>query len=159
MPTALTPHQRRAAPPPRIVVVDDSAYLQELIALTLRLQGFDVVVAVDGEAALATILSEGADGLVSDFHMPGLDGLSLCRVLRALRAYTALPIVVFTGVGDADPALLPLRDFDVLRVLHKPAGLREIAPALIEMMSTNVTGRGTWKTGLRESHQASATAL
>jgi CheY-like chemotaxis protein len=41
--------------------------------------------------------------------MPSLDGLMLCRVLRGLRAHIALPIVVFTGVGEADPCLLPLR--------------------------------------------------
>jgi DNA-binding response OmpR family regulator len=113
-----------------------------LVALTLRSRGFDVVVAPDGDAALAAILSDGADGLVSDFQMPGLDGLTLCRVLRSLRAYAALPVVIFTGLEDRDPRLVPLRDIGELRILHKPTGLREIAPALIEMIPTNLTGMG-----------------
>jgi CheY-like chemotaxis protein len=108
----------------------------------LRSRGFDVVVASDGDAALAAILTDGADGLVSDVQMPGLDGLTLCRVLRGLRAYAALPIVVFTGLAEADPFLLPLRDINELRILHKPLGLREIAPAFMEMIPTTPTGFG-----------------
>jgi DNA-binding response OmpR family regulator len=146
MPDISTISRSRAAPPPHIVVVDDSIEMRELIALMLRSRGFDVAVAADGDAALAEILSDGADGLVSDFQMPGLDGLTLCRVLRGLRAYAALPIVMFTGVRDDDPRLLPLRDITELRILHKPMGLREIAPALIEMIPTTLAG---FKVGLR----------
>lgn len=132
----------REAPPPRIVVADDDVDLRELIAIMLRRRGFDVVVVSDGEAALAVILSDGADGLVSDFQMPGLDGLTLCRVLRGLGAYTVLPIVMFTGMEVADPRLLPLRGINELRILHKPLGLREIAPTLVEMIPTAVNGFG-----------------
>ncbi len=127
---------------PRIVAADDSVAMRQLIALMLRSCGFDVVVASDGDAALTAILSDGADGLVSDLQMRGLDGLMLCRVLRGLRAYAALPIVLFTGVAEADPCLLPLRDINELRILHKPMGLREIAPALVEMIPTTATGSG-----------------
>lgn len=142
MPHSPTITPSREAPPPRIVVADDDVDLRELIAIMLRRRGFDVVVASDGDAALALILSDGADGVVSDFQMPGLDGLSLCRVLRGLGAYIALPIVMFTGIGVADPRLLPLRDMNELRILHKPMGLREIAPTLIEMIPTAVHGFG-----------------
>jgi CheY-like chemotaxis protein len=127
---------------PRIVAADDSAAMRDLIALMLRSCGFEVVVASDGDAALAAILSDGADGLVSDLQMPGLDGLMLCRVLRGLRSYAALPIVLFTGVAEADPCLLPLRDINELRILHKPMGLREIAPAFMEMIPTTTIGSG-----------------
>lgn len=132
----------RCLPPPHVVVADDDVDMRELIALLLRSRGFDVVVASDGEAALTAILSGGADGLVSDFQMPGLDNLMLCRVLRSLRAYTALPIVVFTGLGEADPRLLPLRNINDLRILHKPLGLREITSALLEMIPMPVSGFG-----------------
>jgi DNA-binding response OmpR family regulator len=143
MPDSQTISRSRGAPPPRIVVADDSLEMCGLVALMLRTRGFDVVVAPDGDAALAAILSDGADGLVSDFQMPGLDGLTLARVLRGLRAYAMLPIVIFTGIEDRDPRLRPLLDIAELRILHKPMGLREVAPALIEMIPTNVTGAGT----------------
>jgi CheY-like chemotaxis protein len=140
---------------PRIVAADDNVVVRELIALTLRSRGFDVVVAPDGEAALEAVLCDGADGLVSDVQMPGLDGLTLCRVLRGLRAYAALPIVVFTGLAEADPSLLPLRDINELRILHKPLGLREVAPAFMEMIPTTATGFGVGLDARTAPHNAS----
>ena len=133
------------------MVADDDTDIRELIALMLRSRGFEVVVVSEGDAALAAILSDGADGFVSDFQMPGQDGLALCRVLRGLRAYTALPIVMFTGLGEEDPRLLPLRHVNDLRILHKPMGLRAIVPALIEMIPTTLTsfGAGTARAGAR----------
>jgi DNA-binding response OmpR family regulator len=121
---------------PRIVVAEDSCYLRDLIALVLAHRGFDVVATSDGEAALASILSEGADGLVSDLSMPRLDGLALCRVLRALRAYTMLPIVVFTGAERDDARLGLLNDMTPLQIVAKPMGLHGIAPALRRMLAT-----------------------
>jgi two-component system, OmpR family, response regulator len=127
--------QQERMPSPRVVVADDSGDMRELISLVLCNQGFSVVGAADGEAALETILAGGADGLVSDLCMPRLDGLALCRVLRALRSYATLPIVVFTGAAKEDHRLRTLADISGLRVLTKPMGLREIAPALIKMMA------------------------
>ena len=59
MPETLT--MIRGGGAPRIVAADDSVAMRELIALMLRSRGFDVVVASDGETALAAILSDGAD--------------------------------------------------------------------------------------------------
>jgi DNA-binding response OmpR family regulator len=123
-------------------VVDDDIDMRELIALTLRHRGFDVVAVADGTAAMATIVSEGADALVTDLQMPGYDGLTLCRSLRALRASPALPIVVFTGVGKNDARLEVLCHMNDIRVLHKPKGLGQIAHALMELTPTTATGFG-----------------
>ncbi len=117
-------------------MVDDDIDMRELIALTLRHRGFDVVAVGDGTAAMATIVSDGVDALVTDLQMPGYDGVTLCRSLRALRISPALPIVVFTGVGRNDARLDALRDLSDIRVLHKPMGLGQIAPTLIEMIPT-----------------------
>ena len=120
----------------RIVVAEDAEYMRDLLGLLLRHQGFDVVAVGDGTAALESILAEGADGLVSDLNMPGIDGLTLTRVLRSLRASAALPIIVFTGVEAGDPRLDALREFSGLHVLSKPTDLRDIAPLLCEMLAT-----------------------
>jgi CheY-like chemotaxis protein len=145
MPETGTIFSSRGVPPPRIVVADDDADLRDLIALMLRSRGFDIVAASNGDTALAAILVDGADGLVSDLQMPGIDGLTLCRVLRGVRDYALLPIVVFTGVAENDPCLLPLRDIHEVRILHKPMGLREIAPALLEMIPATIAGFGVGK--------------
>lgn len=132
----------RDVPRPRIVVVDDDADTRDLVALMLGHCGFDVLGVADGEAVITSILSEGADGVVSDLQMRGLDGLALCRVLRALRASVALPIVVFTGVAEDDARVVALRDINDVEVLHKPLGLREIAPVLTAMLPMKATRFG-----------------
>jgi DNA-binding response OmpR family regulator len=129
--------------PPRIVVAEDAEYMRDLVGMMLRHQGFDVVAVADGNAALESILAEGADALVSDLNMPGLDGLTLIRVLRSLRASSALPIVVFTGVGAGEPRLATLREFSGLHILNKPMGLHDLAPLLHEMLATPETLRRT----------------
>lgn len=128
--------QSHATWAPRIVVADDNIDMGGLIGLLLRSRGFDVAVLPNGEAALDAILSDGADGLVCDFHMDGLNGLMLCRVLRSLRASMMLPIVVFTGADRNDGCLLPLRQMNDVRILHKPLGFGDIAPVLMEMIPT-----------------------
>lgn len=125
--------------PMRMVVADDSGDMRDLLATLLHSNGWEVITASDGDAALASILAEGADGLVSDLYMPRVDGLTLCRVLRALRAYARLPIVVFTGASEDDGRLQALHHIVGVRVLAKPTGLREIVPTLSEMTSL---GRG-----------------
>lgn len=141
----------RTEPAPRIVVADDCADERDLLALMLQHHGFDVVMADDGDVALEAILAGGADALVSDLQMPRLDGLTLCRTLRSLRAYATLPIVVFTGADSHDPRLMPLHDIEVLRVLGKPTGLREIVPALVEMLATSRRSPTEWRSGATAS--------
>jgi two-component system chemotaxis response regulator CheY len=109
--------------------------MRDLLAMVLRRAGFEVVEAADGDAALDAILKEGADGLVADLRMPRLDGLTLCRCLRALSAYQTLPIVVYTGAAPDDERLREFREFAGLRVLNKPMGLSEIVPSLAELMN------------------------
>jgi CheY-like chemotaxis protein len=130
------PNSRLGVSPARVVVVDDGVEARNVVALLLQHDGFDVVTAADGDAALATILSDGADAIVSDLQMPGLDGLTLCRVLRSWRASQAIPIVVFTGAPREDPRLAALRELSGVTVLHKPMGLREISPVLSSMLAT-----------------------
>lgn len=129
--------------PPRVVVAEDSKPLRHLVTLLLRTHGFDVAAVRDGKAALEAIRSDGADCLVSDLYMPGLDGLTLTRMLRSLRAYVALPIVVFTAAAPDDPRVQPLHDLPAVRVLHKPTDLQAIAPALVEMIASTANG-GPW---------------
>jgi DNA-binding response OmpR family regulator len=144
---------------PRIVVAEDAEYMRDLLALLLRHQGFDVIAVAGGDAALESILAEGADGLVTDLNMPGLDGLTLTRVLRSLRASAALPIVVFSGVEAGDPRLEALREFSGLRVLNKPMGLHDLAPLLHVMLATPGTRRATDAGSLARNSAESAESL
>ena len=66
------------------LVVDDSPSLRQMVAMTLKTAGFDVVEATDGEDALLKLKGRAIDLFVCDLHMPKLDGLEFTRRVRAL---------------------------------------------------------------------------
>jgi len=80
----------------RILTVDDSAAMRQMISLTLSSAGFSVAQAADGGEALAMAQAESFRLMLVDLHMPGLDGLSLVRALRSLPAYRTTPLLMLT---------------------------------------------------------------
>ena len=69
----------------RLLVVDDEPAVRDALARALRLEGYEVELAADGREALAALAERPADAVVLDVLMPGLDGLEVCRRLRAER--------------------------------------------------------------------------
>jgi diguanylate cyclase (GGDEF)-like protein len=90
-------------PPPEkpelVLVVDDDEDIARFVAMNLRLQGFEVVVAHDGEEALRLIAEHRPDLAIVDLMMPRVDGLELTRRLRADPLMNALPIIMLTAKG------------------------------------------------------------
>jgi diguanylate cyclase (GGDEF)-like protein len=82
-----------------ILVVDDDADVTTLVAMNLRFEGFDVLVANDARSGLAAIERHRPDLVVLDVMMPRVDGFELCRQLRASPLTAALPIVLLTAKG------------------------------------------------------------
>ncbi len=81
---------------PLILVVDDEPKILRLVRLELSEQGFQVVAAADGEAALQEFEKHRPDLVVLDILLPGMDGL---EVLRRLREASAVPIILLTARG------------------------------------------------------------
>ncbi len=86
---------------PSILVVDDSPSLRRMIGACLRTGGFDVTEAADGDQAHALALAGNFGMLVTDQVMPGIDGLTLIRSLRATERYARLPILMLTTEQNA----------------------------------------------------------
>jgi two-component system, OmpR family, response regulator MprA len=80
---------------PRILLADDDRAIRESLRRALELEGYAVIPAADGTGALAAVHEEGLDLLVLDVMMPGVDGLTICRVLRAQR--NRVPILLLTA--------------------------------------------------------------
>src|ERR1043165_2985394 len=81
--------------PKRIMTVDDSASVRQMVSFTLRSAGYEVVEATDGEDALARL--QGAIHLVlTDLNMPRMDGIELVRRIRAHATYRFVPILLLT---------------------------------------------------------------
>lgn len=80
-----------------IMTVDDSASVRQMVAFTLKQNGYDVVEAVDGKDALGK-LSSGTkvDMVITDLNMPNLDGIGLIKGVRGLPACRFTPIIMLT---------------------------------------------------------------
>jgi CheY-like chemotaxis protein len=85
----------------RVLVVDDSPAIRDLIAVNLRLEGYDVRTADDGQAALELLAGWRPDVVTLDVVMPRLDGFATLEALRADPATADLPVVLVTGRAQA----------------------------------------------------------
>jgi two-component system phosphate regulon response regulator OmpR len=89
------------ARPDRILVVDDDARIRDLLRRYLSQEGFEVLLAEDAKALNRVMTRDTVDLIVLDLMLPGEDGLSICRRLRA--ANDATPIIMLTAkVEDVD---------------------------------------------------------
>jgi excisionase family DNA binding protein len=88
---------------PRVLVVDDEATIRDLLAKTLALAEYDVDLAPDGRAALDRLRMIPYDLLITDLKMPGVDGLTVIREARRLRA--DLPVIIITGFSNEASAI------------------------------------------------------
>jgi CheY-like chemotaxis protein len=85
---------------PNILLVDDDLNAALPLALALEQNGHRVTVTADASNALPLLWHQRIDCLVTDFEMPGLDGAQLCRMVRALPAFSALPVVMLSGAEE-----------------------------------------------------------
>ena len=87
-------------PRSRILVVDDEEDILELVRYNLERRGFEVEAVMSGEAALAAIRRRRPDLVVLDLMLPGVDGLEVCRLLRAQPDTADLPVLMLTARGE-----------------------------------------------------------
>jgi DNA-binding response OmpR family regulator len=90
----------------RVLVVDDDVTVREVVVTYLRAAGHDVGEAADGEGALEHLLAQPADLVVLDLMLPGLDGLEVCRRIRA--GGDDLPVIMLTALGSETDRVIGL---------------------------------------------------
>ena len=106
----------------KILVVDDEPTLVATLKYNLEREGYQVVTAVDGEAALSVTRAEHPDLIVLDLMLPGLDGLEVCRILR--REMMA-PILMLTAKTDEVDKVVGL-ELGADDYVTKPFSMREL---------------------------------
>ena len=84
----------------RVLVVEDEEDIQELVQFNLAKDGYRVAAARSGEEALKKIRAEPPDLVLLDLMLPGLNGLELCRIVRADPKTRSIPIVMITAKGE-----------------------------------------------------------
>ena len=119
-------------PPPvrpsrkRVLVVDDEASIRELLSKTLALAEYDVDTVDDGVAALDRMRASAYDLLIADLKMPGMDGLTLIRQVKKIRA--ELPVIIITGFSSEASAIEAV-NLGVAGYLRKPFRVPEVLAA------------------------------
>jgi DNA-binding response OmpR family regulator len=89
-----------------VLIADDDVDIVRFVALNLRLEGFDVVVASDGQDALAKALDMRPSLILLDTMMPRMDGYEVCSRFRDQRPDPAIPVIMLTAKSlDADRAM------------------------------------------------------
>jgi len=86
----------------KILAVDDSASMRQMITFTLKSAGFDVVEASDGVEGVSQARQHKCDLVLSDVNMPNMDGIAMTRELRTLPDYKYTPILMLTTESGLD---------------------------------------------------------
>ena len=110
-------------PPAHILVAEDQTDIRDLLAMNLRSAGYEVTAVGDGEQALARHAERAADLLILDLMMPRVDGLEVCKALRAKGSAT--PILMLTAKSTELDRVLGL-ELGADDYLTKPFSLAEL---------------------------------
>jgi two-component system phosphate regulon response regulator PhoB len=92
----------------KIVVIEDEADILEVIQYNLAREGYEVVVTANGEEGLRLVRQEGPALVLLDLMLPGLDGIEVCRKLKADALTQAIPIIMVTAKGEEADIVLGL---------------------------------------------------
>jgi two-component system OmpR family response regulator len=118
---------------PHILIVDDHREIRDLVSRALGKEGFRVSTAEDGKAMRKVLADAHIDLVVLDLMLPGEDGLSLCR---SLRAESDIPIIMLTAKGDEVDRVIGL-EMGADDYLPKPFGSRELIARIRAVLRRN----------------------
>jgi signal transduction histidine kinase len=136
----------RSPAPARILVVDDTPEIQELLQIHLETEGYQVLVAGNGQEALAAVAAEAPDLILLDVLMPVMDGYEVCRRLKADEETAFIPIVILTALQDLSHRLRGIelgaddfltKPFNHLELLTRVRSLLRVKGLHDQVVATN----------------------
>jgi len=83
-----------------ILIVDDSASIRQVVSITLKKAGYEVIEAVDGKDGLTKLDGKKIHLIISDVNMPNMDGISMVKEVKQMPAYKFTPIIMLTTEGS-----------------------------------------------------------
>jgi two-component system response regulator MtrA len=85
-------------------VVDDDERLLRVVGICLSMEGYEVISAADGLAALSEVARQRPDVIIMDIMMPGMDGIEACTRIRADPATATIPVLLFSALSSGHDA-------------------------------------------------------
>lgn len=117
-----------------VVIVDDEPTMVDMLTTFLTMKGFQVHGAYTGMAGLDAVEQVGPDVLLLDLMLPDIDGFEVCRRLRAIPAFAALPIVIISARIDAE-AIERARRAGADAYLTKPLRFPELLEQIEKLLA------------------------
>jgi CheY-like chemotaxis protein len=131
----------------RILIADDSADVRRLLAATLARNGHHITEVPNGQRALEALMTQPFEVAILDVEMPGVDGLTLCRMLRDAQGLGHLAVIVISGSTSETAALAAGADV-FLSKPFLPSNLLKVVASL------SATGQGSVEPRSELSHEA-----
>jgi len=127
------------APARKVLLVEDEAAIRELLRLHLSLAGFAIEEVGDGQAALERLRTTPFDLMILDVMLPGLDGITVCRTIRAQGVNMTTPILMLTALDTESDTVIGLES-GADDYLTKPFGIRELMARVGAILRRNQHG-------------------
>jgi two-component system, OmpR family, response regulator VicR len=125
------------ARPHRVLIVDDEPGIVDVLTFSLQEDGFETLVAADGITALRIALTESPSLVLLDLMLPGLDGLTVCREIRAA---SDMPIILLTAKGSESDRISGL-ELHADDYVVKPFSTRELIARIRTILRRSSTGQ------------------
>ena len=119
--------------PAKILVVEDDPDARQMLQVVLSDEGYTVLTAEDGQAALRLLDKECPDLVVTDIQMPNLDGIGLTRSLRGCPQWRKIPVLVLTAQGSEGLAEAMMEGAN--EGLRKPAQLASVIDLIKRLLA------------------------
>jgi DNA-binding NtrC family response regulator len=121
----------------KILVVDDEDSIRDLLRKSLEKRGYSVSTASNGDEALAVLLQEEIDLLITDLVMPDKEGLEVIREVR--KQLPNVKVIAISGGGRVGPVpyLTAAKHLGALRTFSKPISIQEIVSAIDDILDKN----------------------
>lgn len=120
----------------RILIADDDETIIRLLTITLRNEGYELIIARDGRAALDMVNSEHPDMAILDVMMPEMTGFEVCHALRAQPETATMPVIILSGLSDVNDKASGLQA-GADEYVTKPIDLRELAARVAGLLRRN----------------------
>jgi CheY-like chemotaxis protein len=122
--------------PTRVLVVDDESHIVHVVRLKLSNAGYDVLSAADGEEGYESACKHRPDLIITDYQMPYMTGLEMCRRLRQNPDTENIPVLMLSARGYAleDEEL---RSVNIVATLGKPFSPRELLTRVVEVLGAS----------------------
>ena len=127
-----------------IMIVDDEAYVTTAVGQQLQRRGYEIIVAADGQEAMALAHQRPPHLIISDYQMPLLSGVEMAKQLLSDPATSAIPLIMLTARGHRLPPSEMLQT-NIRCLLAKPFSIKELLVKVEEILSPKSQVAGTSK--------------